>query len=76
MVLCNTSDSAMNYALPANRRWGQAATSGGGDVANDGTPPASSLTYTPVAGSIGVPASNCVILRSASAYAYLPITLR
>jgi hypothetical protein len=74
MVLCNTSDSTMSYTLPAARQWGRAVTSGGGDVAGDGTPPAHSLTYTPVFGSVGVPASGCVILRAVSVY--VPVVMK
>ena len=68
MVLCNTSDDAMNYALPATRRWARVSTSGGGNVNDSGTPAAQSIIYTPVSGTISVPGSGCVILRSVGVY--------
>jgi hypothetical protein len=63
IVLCNTSGSAMNYALSGNT-WNVVNTSGGGSVTNSGTTAQQSITFTPVSSQVSVPAFGCVILTN------------
>lgn len=66
MVLCNTSGSAMNYAL-SGTGWNVVNTSGGGSVTNSGSVAQQSITFTPVGTQISVPASGCVIITNNTA---------
>jgi len=69
MVLCNTSGSAMNYAL-SGTGWNVVATSGGGGVDNNGAIAKQSIALIPIVSSptrVPVPASGCVILRNNAA---------
>lgn len=63
MVLINTSDHAFTYLPPPGWNWTWIRTSGGGTVADNGTPAAQILSYEPVSGAVTVPASGGVILR-------------
>lgn len=66
MVLCNTSGSAMNYALTGTA-WNVVSTSGGGSVDNSGATMQQSVTFTPAPSQVAVPASGCVILANNTA---------
>jgi MYXO-CTERM domain-containing protein len=63
LVLLNSSDGALSYALPSPMK--RAAFSGGGTVAGDGTLPTFSLTYDTdvAAGALQVGAHSAVIRR-------------
>jgi hypothetical protein len=62
-VLCNTSGSAMNYAL-SGTTWYIVKTSGGGSVSNSGAITQQSITFAPAGSQVSVPASGCVILTN------------
>jgi len=66
MVLCNTSDAPISYDPPGDG-WARLVTSGGGDVNDDGTPPARSIESTPFDGAVVVGPSDGVILSRAVA---------
>ncbi|HUI93388.1 MAG TPA: T9SS type A sorting domain-containing protein [Chitinivibrionales bacterium] len=66
MVLCNTSGSAMNYAIPGNN-WNTVTTSGGGSVSNAGAIAPQSITFTPVTAQVSVPAYGSLILTNNTA---------
>jgi Secretion system C-terminal sorting domain len=64
IVLCNTSGSAINYAL-VGTNWTIVATSGGGSVDNNGAIARQSISVTPISSSqVSVPASGCTILTN------------
>jgi hypothetical protein len=64
MVLVNTSNAEIAYALPAERNWSVVRTSGGGIVGEDGIPQPQAIAYDPAPASVRVPASDGLILRS------------
>jgi hypothetical protein len=66
MVLCNTSGSAMNYALTGTT-WNTVNTSGGGSVSSSGATAQQSITFAPVSSQVSVPAYGCAILTNNTA---------
>jgi hypothetical protein len=64
MVLCNTSDAAVNYNLPEEQDWFIVRTSGGGQISDEGVIQAQSITYEEVVGEVSIGSSDCLILKS------------
>ncbi len=73
-VLCNTSDAAMQVAVPTVGKWAQIITHGGGKVLDDGTALPQSVSSLPVTGTITIPASGGVILLRQDTAAFVTNT--
>jgi hypothetical protein len=61
IVLCNTSNSTINYDLNS-LGWKSIVTSGGGEVSSDGKIAKQSIEFTKLGRSISIKPSDCVIL--------------
>jgi hypothetical protein len=66
MVLCNTFTGVLSYTLTGSN-WYKVVTSGGGSVDANGNIASESITYVPVAGSVSVNPSDCMILKNMTA---------
>lgn len=66
MVLVNTGDAAVSYPLPGGRTWAIVRTDGGGEVADDGTPPPLSITTLPAGQTVQIEPSEGLILAASA----------
>ena len=62
VVLCNTSKEDVSYD-PPGEGWSRLATSGGGDVGEEGMPVSQSISMISFAGPVTVAAGNAVVLH-------------